>query len=252
MAVALPDWDAEAPPPLLGVGAGTNLIGTVTCGPFCSPNASTHESPADSCVGVGGHGYFAASLAGAFPALSVAGHGNRAGEGPQGGPDVGEIMLKVFENVPSAPTVTRLEVDGALQLTGIFSPIEEKSTVGWLWSLLHSSTAPAPVAKPTPVTVTLVPPFRHVAGFAVMLGGPPTDVAEAALQGTVVVVVELVVVELVVVEPVVVELVVVELDVVVEPLVVLVVPPPLVVEVVELLVVVVPPPPLEKEMFSLA
>ena len=74
----------------------------------------------------------------------------------------------------------------------------------------------------------LVPPLRHVPGFTVRFGGPPLDVADVALQGTVVVV----------------ELVT-ELDVVV--------PPPLVVlVVVELLVVVVVPEVVEKAIGNVA
>jgi hypothetical protein len=75
-----------------------------------------------------------------------------------------------------------------------------KATVGWPDALLHSRTAPAdPASYPDPVTVTTVPPFRQVPGFAVRLGGP-ADVAEAGMQdANVVVVVGTVVVVVVVV-----------------------------------------------------
>jgi hypothetical protein len=53
-------------------------------------------------------------------------------------------------------------------------------------------------SKPDPVTVTLVPPFKHVPGLAVRLG-LAVDVADFALHGTVVVVVDGVVVVVVVV-----------------------------------------------------
>jgi len=134
-----------------------------------------------------------------------------------GGPDVGEMMLNVAENVPSPPTVTRPEVDGAgPQLTGIVSLRAVKVTVGWLLSLLHSSRAPTALAvNPEPVTATLVPPLRHVPGLMVRLGEPP-DVADCALHGWVVVVVVVdPLVDVVVVDALVVEVVVDALVVVV-------------------------------------
>lgn len=110
----LEDWEPE-----LGVGAGTKAIGTVTCGSVDdeSPNASTQESPAAICAAVGGQGYFAASLAGAFPPLSELGHVTRS-DPPQGGPGVGELMLNVVESVPAELTVTRPAAAIPLQLTG--------------------------------------------------------------------------------------------------------------------------------------
>lgn len=59
----------------------------------------------------------AASLAGEVPALSVEGHVTRS-ESPQGGPDVGERMLKVVVKVPAEPTVTSPVAETPLQLTG--------------------------------------------------------------------------------------------------------------------------------------
>jgi hypothetical protein len=83
---------------------------------------------------------------------------------------------------------------GTLWLIG-----EPRATVGCLESLLHSRIAPvAPLSKPDPVTLTTVPPFRHVPGFAVRLGGP-VDVEAFAEHGTVVVVLLLPVVVVVVV-----------------------------------------------------
>ena len=136
-------------------------------------------------------------------------------------------MLNVVEKVPAEPTVTRPVAAIPLQLTGTDWLIGAgKATVGWLLSLLHSRTAPVALAEnPEPVTVTLVPPFRHVPGFTVRLGAPP-DVAECALHGCVVVVVVLAVVVVVVVV--------------------------LVVLVVLVVVVVPPPPPLEKLMGNVA
>lgn len=100
------------------MGAGTNEIGTVTWGSLEeSPNANAHESPAAVCAAVGGHGYLAASVAGAFPPLSVVGHVTRS-DAPHGGPGVGEMMLKVVEMLPSAATVTSPVTEIPLQLTG--------------------------------------------------------------------------------------------------------------------------------------
>jgi hypothetical protein len=82
--------------------------------------------------------------------------------------------------------------------------------------------------NPDPVNVTEVPPFTHVPGVAVRVGGAPVELVALALHGTVVVVVD----DVVDVAPDVVVVVVVAPPLVV----VVVVPPPLVV------VVVVPPP----------
>jgi hypothetical protein len=56
-------------------------------------------------------------VAGAFPALSVAGQVTRS-DPPQGGPEVGEMMLKVVEMDPSEATVTSPAAEIPLQLTG--------------------------------------------------------------------------------------------------------------------------------------
>lgn len=105
-------------------------------------------------------------------------------------------MLKVVEIDPSLPTVTSPAAAIPLQLTGTDWLIGAgRATVGWFLSLLHSRTAPvAPFVNPEPVTATFVPPLRQVPGLAVRLGEPP-DVVDFALQGWVVVVVELVVVD---------------------------------------------------------
>jgi hypothetical protein len=106
---------------------------------------------------------------------------------------------------------------------------EPRVTVGSPDVLLHSRIAPAePSSKPDPVTLTPVPPFRHVPGSTVRLGPEPVDVDDFGVQGTVDVVLGCVVVVVVLVLVVVVVLAVV--DVVVVP------PPPVVV------VVVVPVP----------
>jgi hypothetical protein len=147
------------------------------------------------------------------------------------------MMLNDVEIDPSPVTVTSPVAEIPLQLTGTDWLIGAgKSTVGWLLSLLHSRTAPvAPFVNPEPVTATLVPPLRHVPGFAVRLGEPP-DVFDSALHGAVVVVLAVVVVVVAAVVVVVVP----------PPVVVVVVPPPVVV------VVVPPPPPLEKLMLDVA
>ena len=100
------------------------------------------------------------------------------------------MMLNVVEIVPSDATVTSPVAEIGLQLTGTAWLIGAgRATVGWLVSLLHSRTAPvAPFVHPEPVTATLVPPLRQVAGLAVRLGGPLV-VLDWALHGWVVVVV---------------------------------------------------------------
>ena len=47
---------APPPPGGVGVGAGTNEIGTVAVFPASSPKARVHEYPAASCAAVGGQG----------------------------------------------------------------------------------------------------------------------------------------------------------------------------------------------------
>jgi len=65
-----------------------NRIVTVALSLFWSPNINVHTTPAACWAAVGGHGYFAASVAGAFPALSADGQTSRAGGPPHGGPVV--------------------------------------------------------------------------------------------------------------------------------------------------------------------
>jgi hypothetical protein len=57
----------------LGGESEVNEMLTVWDEPPASPKASWHETPAASCSGVGGQGYFAASSTGFDPALSAAG-----------------------------------------------------------------------------------------------------------------------------------------------------------------------------------
>ena len=73
VAVVLLEFAAAAAAGETGVGAGTKEIATVPCFPPASPKDSVHESPAASWAAVGGHGYFAASVVGLPPELSVVG-----------------------------------------------------------------------------------------------------------------------------------------------------------------------------------
>jgi len=227
-------WVTEADPPwaVLAAAAGTNEMFTVCCLLPESPKAITHESPADVCAVVGGHGYLGASVAGLTPALSVAGQlENRSPEPPQGGPTVPATMVTFPESPPLDEVVMSPAVVGAVHPTGSDSFIEPRvrATVGSPEALLHSRSAPADESSnPDPVTVTTEPPFRQVPGFAVMLGPEPVDEVDFASQGTVVVVaaVVVVVVGFVVV-------VVLAVVVVLPPEVVVVEPPPDVVVVVD-------------------
>ena len=75
--------------------------------------------------------------------------------------------------------------------------VPTKSMVGWLASLLHSRTDPVlPEVRPVALIETVVPFTRQVAGSTVTVPLPfvAFPVLDAALQGAVVVVVELVVV----------------------------------------------------------
>ena len=169
-----------------GVGAGTHTRGIDCCAPPASPNESEQKSPAAIWAAVGGHGYAAASVTG-LPFELSAGQDWR-GVAPHGGPVVPATIVNVVENPPLASVVTRLLRLIPVHDTGTSLPRRE--TVGWDLSLLHSSTVPDEVwSKPDPVRVTEVPPFRHVPGLSVRLGGPATMV-DFALQGWVVVVVE--------------------------------------------------------------
>jgi hypothetical protein len=146
---------------------------------------------------------------------------------PQGGPVVPYTIVADPEMVPSVPTLMRLAVLMPVHETGTSSLTGAgRATVGWPLSLLHWRIVPdAPGSKPEPVTFTTVPPFRHVPGSAVKLGGPAT-VVDFALHGIVVLVVVVACVVVVVVVAWVVEVVVGATVVVV------VLPPPVVVVVV--------------------
>ena len=148
---------------------------TVACFPPESPKASTHETPAAVCAAVGGQGYFAASVAGLTPALSVAGQEVTRSVG-HGGPGVGETILYCPENVPVGLVVISPATEIPVQLTGSVSlfPMMDKATVGSFEALLHSRIAPEALeSKPDPVTVTTDPPFKHVPGSTVRLVPSP-------------------------------------------------------------------------------
>jgi hypothetical protein len=72
-----------------------------------------------------------------------------------------------------------LQETGTFWLTGA-----GRDTVGWPGAALHSRTVPSELgSKPEPVSVTTLPPLRHVPGVAVICGGP-ADVVGAGVQAT--------------------------------------------------------------------
>jgi hypothetical protein len=95
-----------------------------------------------------------------------------AGDAPQGGPVVPRTMVSVVATVPVELVVTSFEYDGAVQLTGMLELIGAPSiTVGWLGSLLHSSTLPVELSEnPDPATFTTDPPVRPVSGLTLRVG----------------------------------------------------------------------------------
>src|SRR5580658_5220394 len=119
---------------------------------------------------VGGHGYSAASAAGALPALSVAGHVAAAGAAPHGGPTVPWTTGNMSEIAPLAVVVTSFESDGAVQLTEMVLLMRPPTlTVGCFASLLHSSTLPIELSvNPLPVRLTMEPLDSPVVGVPVI------------------------------------------------------------------------------------
>ncbi len=118
---------------------------------------------------MGGHGYLAASVAGAFPALSVAGHLTMSGGFPHGGPTVGPATVHVVEIVPVAEVLTSFAYVGGVQPTETEVLIGPgRATVGWFGSLLHWRRFPIEDGvKPLPVTVNTVPADTPVLGLSV-------------------------------------------------------------------------------------
>jgi hypothetical protein len=152
-----------------GVSPAKRIV-PVAPSPAWSPYVSVQKSPAACWAAVGGHGYRAASAVGLVPALSVAGHVNRAGWGPHGGPTVPWTTLNVVDKVPVALVATSADNEIAVQLTetAVLTGAG-RATVGCLASELHSKTFPGDVlVKPLPVIDTGVPLLKPVFGVMVM------------------------------------------------------------------------------------
>src|SRR5579864_3566572 len=114
----------------------------------------TQLSPAAICAGVGGQGKSAASAAASWPASS---------EPVAGGPVVPVCTTKLLPaNPPPLSKLIRL-LTGFVQLTGTGLPDTE--ILGWLWSELHSMMTPRPGLNPVPLTLTVSPSARPVAGI---------------------------------------------------------------------------------------
>lgn len=104
-----------------------------------------------------------------MPALSVVGQ-DATSPGPQGGPTVPCVTVKLVETVPVELVETSWLSEGGLQPTGtggidVLSGTL-KETVGSSGAMLHSSTAPIVSGlKPLPVTETLSPALSPVDGL---------------------------------------------------------------------------------------
>jgi hypothetical protein len=163
-----PVVDVEPPPVVAVVDVGRVSVPKRTVpmarSPAWSPMASTHVSPAASCVGVGGHGYLAASVA----ALVVVEHPEIAevlgttwvqvvGWPVIGGPTVPVVMVWVPASLPLlVPLLGIVTIASGEQLTGMSFP--RKKITGCEGSELHCTIeARAPGEKPVPETLTTSP-----------------------------------------------------------------------------------------------
>ena len=131
-----------------------NAMSALACAPPASPNDNVQVAPAACCAVVGGHGNDAASVAGAFPELSVAGHDANVAP-PQGGPVVPSTTLKLAETAPDAEVEVSALPEIPVHETGTVSvfPTTLIVTVGWADVSLHSRMVPVELSSnPEPVT----------------------------------------------------------------------------------------------------
>jgi hypothetical protein len=148
------------PPPL---EAAANVIGTGSTWnvePFAeTPYSTTHWSPAAICALVGGHGYFAASVAVSPPLESVASIVARAAPGF---PSTTERLVDA--RLPFASVVASA-VNGFVQPTLTPAP---SAIVGCPGAVLHSRIAPVALfGYFAALSATVVPLLRHMTGLTV-------------------------------------------------------------------------------------